>query len=181
MPKAPSPSRIRRLPPVAPPPPTQEHGGSSTSRTLSSYPPQWQEVIGYAKRSFRAYIARTNGFPDALTGVEEARECLDDALAVHLEDGGIVEPGKLNVNVCAPSNNIYFRRQNRQRNDHACRTPTPHLLTPLTWDARSTLNPGYFVLNSRRTSGHKCETSSYFSPTDSPVPPNNFSPWSRLP
>ena len=103
-PKAPNPSHVRCAPLVAPPPPTQEQGGSNTaSHTLSSYPPQWQEVINYAKRSFRAYIAGTNGFPDALTGVEEARECLDDALAVHLEDGGSVEPGKLNVNICAPT------------------------------------------------------------------------------
>ena len=181
-PKAPNPSRIRRAPSVAPPPPTQEQGGSNAaSRTLSSYPPQWQEVIGYAKQSFRAYIAGTNGFPDTLTGVKEARECLDEALAVHLEDGGIVEPGKPNVNIHAPPNHLYFRPPSRQRNGHARTTPTPHPLTSLTLDARSTPNPGYFVLNSRRTSGHKCETSSYFSQTDSPVLPNNFSPWSRPP
>ena len=105
-PKAPAPSRIQRVPsvnlpppppPPLPPPPPQEDP-ESNSRTLGSYPPQWQEVIGYAKLSFRAYVAGTNGFPDSLSGVEEARECLDDALAVHLEGGGAVEPGKSNTN-----------------------------------------------------------------------------------
>ncbi|KAF9786188.1 hypothetical protein BJ322DRAFT_1020281 [Thelephora terrestris] len=94
-PKAPNPSRVRRTPSVTLPPSFQlEQEGSGTApRTLGSYPSQWQDVINYAKRSFRAYVAGENGFPDPLTGVEEARECLDDALAVHLEDGGVVEPG----------------------------------------------------------------------------------------
>lgn len=42
---------------------------------------------------FRAYIAGTNGFPDAVTGVREAREYLEDALATHIEGGSTVEPG----------------------------------------------------------------------------------------
>ncbi|KAF9780419.1 hypothetical protein BJ322DRAFT_1220931 [Thelephora terrestris] len=93
-PKAPNPSRIQRSPSVNPLPPPPQQENTNTSRTLSTYPPQWQEVICYAKQSFRAYVAGKNGFPDALTGVQEARECLDDALAVHLDDGGVVEPGQ---------------------------------------------------------------------------------------
>lgn len=77
---------------------------NNAPRTLSSYPPQWQAVIGYAKQSFRAYVAGQDGFPDPLNGVKEAQECLEDALAIHLEDMGAVEPGKLNVNVCTLSN-----------------------------------------------------------------------------
>ena len=109
-PKAPVPSRIQRvpsvnLPPPPPPlPPPPQEDPDNTPRTFGSYPPQWQEVIGYAKLSFRACIAGTNGFPDALSGVEEARECLSDALEVHLEGGGMVEPGKLNTYVCTQPN-----------------------------------------------------------------------------
>ena len=94
-PKAPNPSRIQCSPSVNPLPPPPQQENTNASCTLSSYPPQWQEVICYAKQSFRAYVAGKNGFPDALTGVQEARECLEDALAVHLDDGGIVEPGQM--------------------------------------------------------------------------------------
>ena len=112
MPKAPNPSCIQRSPSVNPlPPPAPPQENTNASRTLSSYPSEWQEVICYAKQSFRAYIAGKNGFPDALTGVAEARECLDDALAVHLDDGGIVEPGKLNTNVHTSPNVATQTRQ----------------------------------------------------------------------
>jgi hypothetical protein len=94
-PKAPSPSCIQRSPSVNPLPSPQQHENTNASHTLSSYPPQWQEVICYTKQSFRAYIAGKKGFPDVLTGVQEARECLKDTLAVHLDDGGIVEPGQM--------------------------------------------------------------------------------------
>lgn len=74
------------------------------SRTLSSYPKRWQEIICYAKRMFRAYIAGTNGFPDAVTGVREAREYLEESLAIHIEGGGTVETGmsKRHVPTCRP-------------------------------------------------------------------------------
>ena len=52
---------------------------------------------------FRAYIAGTNGFPDAVTGVREAREYLEDSLAVHVESGDTVEPGMPKSHVCTPS------------------------------------------------------------------------------
>lgn len=97
VPKAPHPSHIRRTPstnpPPHPPPPPPGNTGNVTC-TFSSYPDKWQEVISHAKLTFRAYIAGQDGFPDAVKGVEEARECLEDALAVHLEEGGIVEPSK---------------------------------------------------------------------------------------
>ena len=109
MPKAPKQLRIRRIPSAnvaaPPPPPPLPPGSDDNSRNLGSYPPQWQEVIGYAKRSFRAYIAGKNGFPDAVTGVQEAREYLEEALAVHLENGSTVEPGKLSRRIDIPSNN----------------------------------------------------------------------------
>lgn len=92
-PKAPNPSRIRRTPAANPPPPPIPRS-DNTPRTYTSHPEQWQQVISHAKRTFRAYIAGQDGFPDAVQGVEEARECLEDALAVHLEEGGTVEPSK---------------------------------------------------------------------------------------
>lgn len=47
---------------------------------------------------FRAYIAGQDGFLDAVKGVEEAQECLEDALAAHIQDrGGRVEPGKQDI------------------------------------------------------------------------------------
>jgi hypothetical protein len=62
-------------------------------RTLEFYPPQWQEVITSAKRAFRAYVAGKCGFPDGVEGMNEARECLRDAIEVHSEEGGTLEPG----------------------------------------------------------------------------------------
>lgn len=105
-PRAPNPLHIHRTPSTSLAQPSQRRKKTteSASRPLSSYPLQWQEVIAYAKQSFRAYVAGKDGFPDALTGVREARECLDDALAVHLEDGGVVEPGQLEVNIRALPN-----------------------------------------------------------------------------
>jgi hypothetical protein len=106
-PKAPNPSRIRRAPPATVPPPLPPPRGTPNNapRTLSSYPPHWQEVISYAKLSFRSHVAGTDGFPDALTGVEQAKECLEDALAVHLEERGVVEPGKSSTSIQhTPSN-----------------------------------------------------------------------------
>ena len=62
-------------------------------RNLESYPTQWQEIISNAKRSFRAYIAGTCGFPDGANGVQEAREYLADAAEVYLEEGGTLGQG----------------------------------------------------------------------------------------
>jgi len=61
---------------------------------FDSYPKQWQTVIERARRSFRVYMASRAGFPDAVSGLEVARECLNNALSLHLEGGGAVEPGK---------------------------------------------------------------------------------------
>lgn len=54
----------------------------------------WQEVIIYAKCAFRAYVAGQCGFPDPVSGLQEAKECLEDALEVHKEGEGTVEPGE---------------------------------------------------------------------------------------
>ena len=79
----------QRLHPYPPRPPP----GEPNPRNLESYPTQWQEVIGSAKRSFRSYIAGTCGFPDGATGVQEAREHLEDAVEVFHEEGGSLEQG----------------------------------------------------------------------------------------
>jgi hypothetical protein len=50
-------------------------------------------VIAHAKLSFRAYIAGHCGFPDGVEGMQEAKECLEDAVVVHVEEGGTLEPG----------------------------------------------------------------------------------------
>jgi len=39
-------------------------------------------------------MAGRDGFPDAVSGLEVARKCLDHALFLHLEGGGVVEPSK---------------------------------------------------------------------------------------
>jgi hypothetical protein len=72
------------------PPPAD---ANSKSRTIESYPLQWQEVIGCAKRAFRAYVAGQCGFPEGANGAREAKECLEDAIEVHFDEGGILEPG----------------------------------------------------------------------------------------
>ena len=83
--KATNPSHIHRtpsvnLPPLPPPQEISEH-------TIHSYPAQWREVISYVKQSFRAYIAGQYGFPHSMKGVDETRQCLEDALAVHIKGG----------------------------------------------------------------------------------------------
>ena len=97
--RPPKPPKFRNPPPTPSPAPGRqaEHDASSSSRTLEFYPPQWQEVIGYVKRAFRAYVAGQCGFPDPVSGVKEARECLEDAVEVHSEEGGSVEPGKFKL------------------------------------------------------------------------------------
>ena len=50
-------------------------------------------MIARAKRSFRAYVAGHCGFPEGPNGVQEAKECLEDAVEVHIEEGGVPEPG----------------------------------------------------------------------------------------
>jgi hypothetical protein len=74
----------------------QPRSNTNTPRTLESYPPQWQRVISNAKRAFRAYVAGQCGFPDPVAGTKEARECLQDAVEVYTEEGGILESGKTN-------------------------------------------------------------------------------------
>ncbi|KAF9784420.1 hypothetical protein BJ322DRAFT_1109133 [Thelephora terrestris] len=74
-----------------PPPPVDVV--DTSPRTLEHYPPQWQEVITNAKRAFRAYVAGTCGFPDGVEGMDEARECLQDAVEVYCDEGGSLEPG----------------------------------------------------------------------------------------
>lgn len=85
-----------RDPPPTPSPMLGEkprRNADQPQHTLESYPPQWQEVIGCAKRAFRAYVAGQCGFPDPVSGVKEAKECLQDAIEVHTEEGGMLEPG----------------------------------------------------------------------------------------
>ena len=67
---------------------------NSPSQTLESYLPLWLEVIGHTKHAFRAYVAGQCGFPDPVSGTQEARECLEDALEVHKEEGGTVKPSQ---------------------------------------------------------------------------------------
>lgn len=62
---------------------------------IASYAKQWQVVIERARRLFRVYMAAKDGFPDAASGLEVAYKCLNDALSLHLEGGGVVEPSKL--------------------------------------------------------------------------------------
>jgi hypothetical protein len=76
---------------------------NSGPQTLESYPPQWQEAINQAKRAFRAYVAGKCGFPDPVSGVREARECLADAVEVYNEEGSALEPGTCELH-CALSN-----------------------------------------------------------------------------
>ena len=95
-PRAPNPSRVRRTPSSSSSTPSISGNSEESSRLITTYPTQWQEVIRYAKRMFRAYIAGKNGFPDAITGVRVAREYLEDALATHIRGGSTVEPGESN-------------------------------------------------------------------------------------
>jgi len=80
----------------ATPPLTPAQLPADDRSTLDSYPPLWREVITSAKKTFRAYIAGKNGFPNPSKAVEEARECLEDALEVHCEGGKSVEACKWN-------------------------------------------------------------------------------------
>lgn len=92
-PKAPPPVPLRRpLAPVPPPAPSQPP--SDGRLTLDACPPLWREVITNAKKTFRAYLAGTNGFPNPAEAVEEARQCLEDSLAVLNEERRTVEPSK---------------------------------------------------------------------------------------
>lgn len=88
-------NRPPKPPTFRPSPVTPKHQSPppTVSRTFDSYPRQWQEVIGQAKRAFRAYVAGKCGFPDPLTGLGEAKECLEDAIEVHAEEGGVLEQG----------------------------------------------------------------------------------------
>ena len=54
----------------------------------------WQEVIVYAKCAFHAYVTGQCGFPDPVAGLQGAGECFKDALEVHKEGEGTVEPGE---------------------------------------------------------------------------------------
>src|ERR1700759_4713908 len=90
-PRAPCFQPVHIAPPLhQPPPPTNT---KSKPRTVESYPPQWQEVIPSAKRAFRAHVAGKCGFPDGVEGMREAQVCLQDAIEVHSEEGGTLEPG----------------------------------------------------------------------------------------
>ena len=93
--KAPAPVPLQRRPaPVSTSTPSQPP--SDGRLTLDAYPPLWREVIANAKKTFRAYLAGTNGFPNPAEAVEEARECLEDALAVLHEEQRMVEASKWN-------------------------------------------------------------------------------------
>ena len=90
-PRAPRFQLTQVTPPSHKPPPPADT--DTKLRTLNSYPPQWQEVITSAKCAFRAYVAGKCGFPDGVEGINEATECLRDAVEIHLEEGGTLEPG----------------------------------------------------------------------------------------
>ena len=94
--RPPKPLTFRHSPFTLPPAAPRKKAHPDTSLhpcTLESYPPQWQEVIGCAIHSFHAYIADQHRFPDAVSGVQEGRKCLQDAIKVHAEEGGMLEPG----------------------------------------------------------------------------------------
>lgn len=85
--------QISLAPPQSIPAPlsTPSQPASERRPTLDTYPPSWREVISNAKKTYRVYLAGTNGFPDSPEAVQEACECLADALAVHREEGKTVE------------------------------------------------------------------------------------------
>lgn len=56
------------------------------------YPPSWREVINNAKKSFRAYLAAKDGFPNPAEAIKEARKHLEGALEDFYESGRTVEP-----------------------------------------------------------------------------------------
>ena len=77
--------------PIPAPLPTLSQPASERHPTLDTCPPSWREVINNTKKTYQVYLAGTNGFPDSPEAVQEARECLADALAVHCEEGKTVE------------------------------------------------------------------------------------------
>ena len=78
---------------VTQPRPSRSPPNNPNLRNIESYTAQWQEVITNAKCSFRAYVAGTCGFPDGANGLGEAKEHLEDAVQVYLEEGGMLERG----------------------------------------------------------------------------------------
>lgn len=62
---------------------------------LNFYPGNWRDLLEFAKRIFRRWLACENGFPTRrLKLPPEAGECVAEALAEHRDKGGVVEPGK---------------------------------------------------------------------------------------
>jgi hypothetical protein len=63
---------------------------------MAFYPKRWKNVIEWAKQYFRVYIACKSGFPNNLVGLQEAKDLLLKALALHQSQGlGDVEPGNM--------------------------------------------------------------------------------------
>jgi len=99
-PKAPAPAPALAPAPQLPSTPVSlpilPQPSSNGRSTLDVYPPLWREVINNAKKTFRVYLAGKNRFPNPAEAVKEAQECLEDALAVHREEGRMVETSKHN-------------------------------------------------------------------------------------
>jgi hypothetical protein len=70
------------------------YGGNPALPTqLHCYPSQWRDVLERAKWRFRLWLSTQCPFPDRDRHISEAEDCIDEALAEHMANGGGVEPG----------------------------------------------------------------------------------------
>lgn len=63
------------------------------STQLQFYPPVWRDILEIAKAKFRLYLTSVKPFPNRGEGVDEAAECLLEAVAEHRDAVKKVEPG----------------------------------------------------------------------------------------
>ena len=90
---------------------------------LQFYPSQWRDILEAAKTKYRLSIVMEMLFPDRKKKFNLAVDCLDEALAEHETNGGLVEDGELLLFffICdiVPTNSKFrFLPKARQRHGH---------------------------------------------------------------
>jgi len=68
---------------------------TDNSKKLGFYPPQWQDVLESAQKLWRQWMALECGFPERANEahLDQAMQCITDALRQHQEAGNKVEDG----------------------------------------------------------------------------------------
>ena len=81
---------------------SEDREGNGDPTQLKFYPPRWHDLLEHAKELFRCFLSNVNGFPSHEVGLQEAKDCINEALEEFSEAGKEIESSSYELK------NIFF-------------------------------------------------------------------------